>query len=110
MKVVRVRLLPTHFQFVPTMDAKQVKALPSESKSCLKEFIKILVSKYSREISEIRNENFELKKSLEFSKNQLSDLTNQVALQDNDICNLLNIIIILTILFSPQKLIGNLFD
>ena len=62
------------------MDAKQVKALLDETKSCFKEFIEMLMSKHSREINEIRNE-----RSFEFSQNQLSDLINQVARQDNDI-------------------------
>ena len=82
-KIVRERLLPTPIQYVSTMESKQVKALLDETKYCFKEFIEMQMSKHSREISEICNKNSELKRSLEIARNQLSDLTNQEARQDN---------------------------
>ena len=50
----------------------------NEAKSCFKEFIGILVENHRKEISDIRKENLELQKSLEFSQKQIEDLTRKV--------------------------------
>ena len=56
------------------MDLETVSAMLGQNLSTVKTFVQILFDKLNREVRDLKEENVELKRSLEFSQAEIADL------------------------------------
>ena len=70
------------------MDNKAVKLLLEQTSDTIKSFIELMIGEVKKEVNTLKSENWELKRSLQFSQAEIDDLKSTVNKQKEEIKNI----------------------